>query len=231
MCVGCGKQFVDSLDKHKQFPRTVRKTGADLRHDGLPLQTVRKRVSAIYRMTVRAASTIWYWSREFAAAPADIITGLAARLHADETLLKTYKKGLLFYFWALKCPETKCIVGSHVSLQRTMQDTKQLLWDARRHFPPTYLPKVIRTDKMPSYRFAVMQVFNYSVQHEQMLSFKHGNNVIENFWRCKNRFPRFRTLDSARYYIATWIAEYNRERLEILEITIIRLLKTIGFFR
>jgi len=44
-------------------------------------------------------------------------------------------------------------------------------------------------------------MFHHDTKHEKVTSFKHGNNVIENFFRCKNRFPWFRTLEGARKFI------------------------------
>jgi len=141
----------------------------------------------------------------------------------DETLIKTFQKGKWLYFWAVKCPATKAVVGWHLSECRTLCDAKALFWEARRRFPVGYFPKFVRTDSMPAYRFAISKVFNYEVKHEKVISFKHGNNVIENFFRCKRRFPRFRTMESARSYIAHVINEYNSEKLGILEMFIMRL--------
>jgi len=44
-------------------------------------------------------------------------------------------------------------------------------------------------------------MFHHDAKHEKVISFKHGNNVIENFFRCKNRFSWFRTLERARKFI------------------------------
>ncbi len=160
----------------------------------------------------------------------EIIQSLGEKLHCDETLLKTFQKPVFYYFWAVKCPKTKCIVGWHLSKHRTLRDTKLLLWEARRRFPIGYFPEAVRTDSMPAYRFAIMKVFNHEVRHEKVISFKHGNNAIENFFRCKRRFPRFMTLESARKYIAYWVAEHNAEKLQILEMFIIPSVKAIEKF-
>ena len=88
-----------------------------------------------------------------------------------------------------------------------MHETKMLMWEARRRFPTGYWPQAIRTDKMPAYGFAIHSVLGHEVRHEKVISFKHGNNVIENFWRCKNRFPRFRTLSSAQKFVDHWMWE------------------------
>lgn len=218
---------MDTDFKRMRFPKHMVYASVDLYHSGLTLEFTRKNVSKIYEIPVKAASTIYRWTKRFSKGFKEIIQGLSERLHADETLIKTFQKGKFFYFWAIKCPKTKCIVGWHLSEHRTLQDAKLLLWEARRKFPPTYMPKAIRTDGYPGYRFAIMRVFSHEVEHEKMTSFKHGNNVIENFFRCKRRFPRFRTIESARRYIEQWVYEYNSEKLKFWTYFIIRKLKII----
>ncbi len=164
----------------------------------------------------------------FAKQTSQILKGLAELLHCDETLLKTYKKRKFFYFWAIKCPKTKLIVGWHLPEHRTLRDAKLLLWEARRKFPIGYLPKAIRTDGFPGYAFAIHKVFSHEVKHDKFLSFKnHSNNEIENFFRCKRRFPKFRDAESARKYIGHWVSEYNAKKQPLLEKFIILLVKTI----
>ena len=212
-----------------RFPRNLVETSINLYHSGLTLKSTRKNLSKIYEILVKADSTIYRWSKKFAKQTSGIIKGLADLLHCDETLLKTYKKRKFFYFWAIKCPRTKCIVGWHLSEHRTLRDAKLLLWEARRKFPIGYSPKAIRTDGFPGYRFAIHKVFSYEVKHDKFLSFKnHSNNVIENFFRHKRRFPKFRTLESARKYIGYWVSEYNAEKQQFLEMFIIRLCKVIN---
>ena len=230
LCRGCGKQKVNSDFLRKKFPREIVETSVDLRHDGLTLEKTRKRVSKIYGRLVKSATTIYNWAKDCARKFTGVIKGLGKRLHADETKLKTAKKGVYFWFWAMKDPVTKAIGGWHVSESRDMEETKLFLWECRRHFEVGYLPKSIRTDKMPAYRSAIHTVFEYAVKSERVISFKHGNNIIETFWRCKNNFPKFKTLKSARIFIAHWIAEYNSEKLRNWLISIIRRMKIIHFF-
>jgi len=94
-----------------------------------------------------------------------------------------------------------------------LKDARYLLWEARRRFPPTYWPKVIRTDGWPGYRRAIFEVFGPEVKHDKFLSFKsHSNNEIENSWRIKHWFPRFRSIDSGRIHTRHVISEFNTEK-------------------
>ena len=155
---------------------------------------------------VKSNQTILNWFEKFGKKLTKLVEGLAERLHGDETLLKTYRKGLFFYFWVMRCKGSQPI-GWHVSVDRNLHETKLFMWEVRRRFPTTYQPKFIRTDKMPAYREAISSVFAHNVKHEKVISFKHGNNVIENFWRCKNKFPRFRTIHNAKKFIDHWMWE------------------------
>lgn len=201
---------MDTEWKGMQFPKDVVETSMGLRSDGLPLWKVRRRARRIHKIHVKSDQTITNWLKKFGRVPKQALSGLADLLHADETKLRTYRKGLFFWFWAMRCKGMQP-VGWHVSAGRTMHDTKLLFWEARRRFPVGYFPKAIRTDKMPAYRRAISSVFNHEVKHEKVISFRHGNNVIENFFRCKNRFPRFRTLESARIFINHWMRENFEE--------------------
>lgn len=222
MCRGCGKQSVFSESPKAKFPVKIAKISSRLRHRGLKLKYVKKSISEIFEIPVKAISTIWYWSQKYVDKFSQTIQGLGERLYADETKLKMYKKGEYLWFWAVRDLDTHCIVGWYLSKQRTLQDAKFLFWETKRKFPIGYMPKYIRTDKLPSYNRAIKKVFNHEVNHEKVISFKHGNNVIENFWRCKRSFPRFRTIKSAGRYISAVIYEYNTERLKISYILIIR---------
>ncbi|MBI5347694.1 MAG: IS6 family transposase [Candidatus Aenigmarchaeota archaeon] len=193
-----------------RFPREVVEAAIGLYTDGLSLRKVRKRIKKIFGLVIKSSQTILNWLKKFGKKPRQALKGLAKLLHADETMLKTYKKGLFFWFWAIRCKGMQP-VGWHVSLNRNLYETKMLMWETRRRFPVGYWPETVRTDKMPAYGSAIHKVFGHDVRHEQMKSFKHGNNVIENFFRCKNRFPRFRTLEGATIFINHWLWENSGE--------------------
>ena len=210
MCPGCGKQSVDTDWKRMRFPKHVVETSMGLRSEGLFLSRVRKRTHKIHKILVKSNRTILNWFDRFGKKLTKPVQGLSERLHGDETLLKTLKKGVFLYFWAMRCKGSQP-VGWHVSEDRNLYETKMLMWEARRRFPVGYLPKAIRTDSMPAYRFAISSVFRHEVKHEKVISFRHGNNVIECFFRCKRRFPRFGSVKNARKFIDHWVWEFFGE--------------------
>ena len=194
-----------------RFQKNIVYTSIGLYTDGLSLTKVRGRIKKIYGVVIKSNQTILNWLEKFGKKLTKPLQNLAERLHCDETKLRMWKKGLFLWFWAMRCKGSQP-VGWHVSMDRDMHNTSLLMWETRRRFPIGYMPKVIRTDKMPAYPFAIAKVFDHEVKHEKVISFKHGNNVIENFWRCKNRFPRFRTMKNAKKFIEHWMWEtYENE--------------------
>ena len=139
------------------FPREVVENSIGLYTDGLPLRRVRRRIKKIYKILIKSNQTILDWLQKFGKKPKQVLSGLADLLHADETLVKTYKKGLFFYFWAIKCKGMQP-VGWNVSEDRTLHEAKMMLWEARRKFPIGYWPKAVRTDGYPGYRQAIVEV-------------------------------------------------------------------------
>ena len=109
MCRGCGRQSVFSKSPKAKFPIKIAKISSKLRHRGLKLKCVRKSVSEIYEIEVKAVSTIWYWSQKYAEKFKDVIRGLGERLYANETKLKMYKKYEYLWFWAVRDLYTHCI--------------------------------------------------------------------------------------------------------------------------
>jgi len=186
--------------------KDVVETSMGLRSEGLSLRRTRIRTHKIKKVLVRSNQTILNWFVKFGKRPVQALKNLKPRLFGDETKVRMWKKGLFFWLWALRC-EASQPVGWHVSQDRDMHETKMLMWEARRRFPVGYWPEAIRTDKMPAYEFAIHSVLGHAVKHEKVISFRHGNNVIENFWRCKSHFPRFRTLENARLFINHWMWE------------------------
>ena len=195
-----------------RFPKDQVYNAVDVRHEGLTLEKTRKSVSKAFKIVIKSVSSVLRWCIKFAKNDKQIIQGLSDLLHVDETEIELFN-GEKAWFWGVKDPATKKFVATHVSKTRTLKDAKYLFWEARRRFPPTYWPKIIRTDGWPGYRRAIFEIFGPEVKHDKFLSFKsHSNNEIENSWRMKHWFPRFRNIDSGRVHTRHVISEFNAEK-------------------
>lgn len=143
-----------------RFPKKFVEAAVSLYHKGLTLKNVKKAVFEIFDLRVSEVS-IYKWSKKFAKQTSSVINGLADLLHCDETLLKTYRKRKFFYFWAIKCPKTKCVVGWHLSEHRTLYDAKLLLWATGVDFRST-------TCRKPSVRMAFLAIVSPYTKYSHM---------------------------------------------------------------
>ena len=210
-----------------RFPKEQVYSAVEIRHEGLTLKKTRKVVSNAFKIVVKSVSSIARWCKRFAKDDRSVIKGLGDLFETDETYIDLFN-GEKAWLWGVKCVKTKKLVVTHVSKTRTLRDAKTLFWEARRRLPPSYWPKFIRTDGWPGYRRAIFEVFGPEVKHDKFISFKeHNNNDIENTWRIKHWFPRFRNLDSAKIHTRHVASEFNAEKDDFSIRFIIRLWQVI----
>ncbi len=199
-----------------RHPKEQVYSAVEIRHEGLTLKKTKKVVSNAFKIPIKAVSSVWRWCKRFAKDDKQTIYGLSDLLHVDETEIELYD-GEKAWWWGVKDPATKKFVATHVSKTRNLASARFLFWEARRRFPVGYWPKVIRTDGWPGYRRAIFEVFGPEVKHDKFLSFKsHSNNEIENAWRMKKWFPRFRDIEFGRIHTRHVISEFNAEKDKFL---------------
>ena len=98
LCRVCGKQSVDTDWKRMRFPKDFVYSAVDIRHEGLTLKKTKKVVSKIYKILVKAVSSVWRWCKKFAKHDTEIIQGLSDLLHIDETEIELFN-GEKAWFW------------------------------------------------------------------------------------------------------------------------------------
>jgi transposase-like protein len=202
--------WCDSDFPRMRFPREVVRSAVSLRRAKLTLRDVLEQLEVVFEKVPRAISTAWLWAQRFVALAEQPLRNLGERLHADETKIRTRRKGEFFWLWTLKCPATKAIVAWHVSLERDSCEARRLFWNARRAFPPNYRPKEVVTDGWPGYGRAMRTTLGQDVRH--IVAHIPGNNEMENWYRCKRGLTRFRTLAAARNFFSNHVAVYNMMR-------------------
>jgi transposase-like protein len=217
ICKKCGCQTRNDEIKGYVYPKKMIDAAISLCIDGLRLEKVRKNLDKIFGIFVKSLATIWNWVQKFTIVLSFIFASMSDMIHADETQIKTKKKGFYYWFWACKEPLTGIIAGWHLSWTRSEEDAKKFLENVRKHLPVGVLqwPKKIRTDSLASYYPAINKAFSREIKQDKFKSFKnHSNNVIENFFRCKCHFPKFGgNINAARKYLESWVNEYNIEKI------------------
>jgi len=228
LCKRCGSQKRCTDFKGYLYPRRVIDTAVYLRIKGLKLADVQQSLERIFEITVKSLTTICNWVKSFVLLFSFVFRVASELLHVDETLLKTARKDEKLWLWVAKCPKTKLKIW-HLSRERSEREAERFMWKIREHLPVSVLhwPKRIRSDSLKSYYPAIMKVFNREIEHERVKSFKeHSNNEIEEFFRCKHKFPRFRSMEAAKSFLESWFNEHNarivrklnREQLKMIEI-------------
>jgi len=138
--------------------------------------------------------------------------GISKRLHMDHTELSI--NGEKAYFWGVLCPDTRLIVGWHLSDSKEFEHARTVLRKAKHRFPIGYELEEMVTDGEQSFPRAIWEVFDHSVKHYRYKGFvdKKNNNMIETLWRFKNNIPTFRTIEQTNRFFNIWVAMYNMKK-------------------
>lgn len=214
-CKDCGLQFIDDDFLGMQTPKEVVAFAIRLWSKGLSPASIVEEIRLVYRLE-RSEACVYFWAEKyqplFEAVNHMPLYGISKRLHWDYTYIKI--NGEDAYLWALKCPETKVIVGWILTTTRNLNDAKASLREAKRRFPVSYCLEEIVTDGEPSFPRAIWEVFDHGVEHYRYKGFvdKKNNNMIETLWRFKDSIPHFRTLEQANRFFMIWVALYNMKK-------------------
>jgi len=195
--------------KGMRYPRKLVVLAVDLYVLGNPADRIVETVYEQYEIWI-SASIVYVWYLKFSAnVPRQEFDNLAKMLHDDDTQIKGKRKGQKFHKFALKCPNTK-VMFTCISETKDEETVKEHFREAKRRFKPSYLPRKIRTDSLPSYHPAIGAVFNHEVKQDKFKSFKnHSNNEIENAFREKKFYHRFDKIENAKCFEKLVEHRYN----------------------
>ena len=209
ICTKCGKYDKRELMKKMWYPRKLVILAVEMYVLGNPADRIVETVYEQYEIWI-SESIIYVWYLKFASnIPRYEFDNLDEMLHDDDTQIKGKKKGQKFHKFALKCPKTK-IMFTYMSETKDEETVKEHFREAKRKFKPWYLPKLVRTDSLPSYPHAISTIFNHEAKHDKFKSFKeHSNNEIENTFRDKKFYPRFEKIYRAKKFEALKEYRYN----------------------
>lgn len=214
-CKTCGYQFIDDNFLGMQTPKEVVAFAIRLWTKGLSPASIAEEIRIVYKLD-RSETCVYYWVEKyqplFKAINDMPLCGISKRLHWDYTYFKI--NGEDAYLLALKCHETKLIVGWIITATRNPDDAKASLREAKRHFPVSYQLEEIVSDREQSFPRAIWEVFDHEVEHYRYKGFvdKKNNNMIEALWRFKDNIPTFRTLKQANNFFMIWVAMYNMKK-------------------
>ncbi|MGD0718966.1 MAG: DDE-type integrase/transposase/recombinase, partial [Thermoplasmata archaeon] len=148
----------------------------------------------VYSLKVSAA-TIYNWIVHFSKVAAKWMDAQGAsvgeRWHVDETVVSV--DGDRHYIWNVLDSETRFLLATHVSKDRSMADTRAPLHKAKRATADR--PREIFTDGMSSYPEAIKQEFGrYRLPGDAPSSLKNGGSKA--MWTPYRRVPSIRAPES-----------------------------------
>jgi transposase-like protein len=158
-CRTCGFRFTgrDGFQRRRSDPEKIA-LALDLYFRGMSVRKVREHLGQVYSLKVSAA-TIYNWIVHFSKVAAKWMDAQGAKVgerwHVDETVVSV--DGNRHYIWNVLDAETRFLLATHVSRDRSMADTQAPLHKAKRVTADR--PTEIFTDGMSAYPEAINREF------------------------------------------------------------------------
>jgi len=186
LCKNCNDTFtVDDGFWHKKKKRETITACLDLYMNGMSLRKVSAHMKQ-FGIEGVGRSAILEWLRKYSTMTQPFTDSLplttCGTFHADELFVKC--NGEQHYYWDLIDHETRFLVATHYSMERSIDGADKLFEKARQRAKK---PKTVITDGLPLYVHAVSRGWfrNYYTEYERVKHVRimerhdYRNNIIE----------------------------------------------------
>jgi len=159
LCKDCGHKFFEGSD----FPRMrtesrIISTSLDLYFEGLSARKVQAQIEKIFGVRVSQV-TIWKWIMKYSGLVSEFVETLKPKIvgiyHVDETAIKC--KGVQKWFWEIIDEQTRFLVASHLSGDRSAKEAIALF--EKSMIVAKKKPISLYVDGLPAYIEAYNKVF------------------------------------------------------------------------
>ncbi|MEM3709912.1 MAG: IS6 family transposase [Nitrososphaerales archaeon] len=218
LCSECGYKFVsnESYANMKTKSKIIA-TALDLYYEGLSVRKVQRQIANIFRVYV-SQMAIWKWIMKYSKLVTQFMLALKPQLsgkwHVDETVIRV--NGENKWFWDVMDKDTRFLIASHISGDRTIEEVVQLFTQSMNVAKEK--PKQIITDGMWAYEKGFNKVFYSRYKDKRVEHIKKAgirgrinNNPIERLHgTIKDRTKVARGLkNTAKVLLDGWVAHYN----------------------
>lgn len=214
-CKGCERTFAFNSSHYRMRKKKETVGNAiQMYYDGVATTTIDEQIKNIYGVDVDS-SNIWRWVQKYSKRAIDYLYQFQVKTSriwvVDETVVTI--NGVNHWFWDVIDQDTRFLVGTHLSKNRTIKDATILFKKCK--YKVTEKPKIIFSDSLASYPKAINKVF-YShfgdkrTEHIQMKGITKSaeQNIIERFHgSIKQRYKVMRglkTTKSAKIILEAW---------------------------
>ena len=215
-CRNCNRAFAgnDAMEGMKYPPDQIA-TAVSLFYDGLSIDAIRRQLDSLYHV-YPSDSTVYYWIVRYTKAA--VSNAKIANIKvggvwvADETVLKL-DQHVKAWFWDILDSNTRFLLASHMSVNRTTKDAQTLMESAMERAGKS--PRVIYTDKLAAYLDGIELTFGADTKHKQGGPFDVGNNtnLIERFHgtiKARTKVMRgMHNSQTAMLVMDGWLINYN----------------------
>ena len=205
-CKDCKRTFAFNCSyiKHR-FEKDAIGNAIQMFYDGIATNTIDEQILNIYGVKVDS-SNIWRWVQKYSKKAIDYLYQFQVKTSGfwvvDETVVKI--NGVNHWFWDVIDLDTRFLVGTHLSKDRTVRDAIVLFKKCK--YKVKDKPKMIYSDKMLSYPRAINKVFysrykDRKTEHIQVrgLTKSVEQNIIERFHgTLKQRYKVMRGLKTTK---------------------------------
>ena len=212
-CKVCKRKFkADDTLFHMKTPANQVSSALNMYYEGMSIKAIRRNLQQEYG-NMPSTATIYEWIMKFTQYATDCIKGYQPQKIgdiwiADETVLEI--DGQNVWLWDIIDDKTRFLLATRISTSRTTRDAQMLIDRAVKMAGET--PKVVITDKLPSY----LDVrYGKDTEHIQSRPFAVENNTqkIERFHgTLKQRTKVMRGLkniETALDFVNGWLVHYN----------------------
>jgi transposase-like protein len=183
LCKSCGRRFTgrDGFQRRRADPEKIA-LALDLYFRGMSVRKIAEHFAQVHNLKVSPA-TVYYWLVRYSRIAAEWMdrqgAGVGQRWHVDETVVSI--DGKRCYVWNVLDAETRFLLATHVSRDRSMTDTRAPLHKAKKVADES--PVEVFSDGMGSYPRAIHNEFGrggYSPHHRvPSIRAPESNNLVE----------------------------------------------------
>ncbi len=203
LCKECGHRFTDNqgFQKKRAEPEKIA-LALDLYYRGLSVRKVAEHFKQVHNLDV-SHMTVYRWIEQYSRLASEWMNSqqvhTGERWHIDETIVKV--NGEHRYLWNVLDNETRFLLATHVSKNRSLLNTRMPIKKAKK--VTSDRPKEVFTDGMMAYPSAVVKELG-----------KRGVKGHRGFWSPHVRVPSIRAKESNN--IIERLHGSEKERIKVM---------------
>lgn len=215
ICSKCRRVFTAKGTPYgRQTPSEQIGSSLSMYYDGLSFADIARHINQAYGNPVNV-STVYRWVIDYTNKALNILEPLTPKVSdiwvVDETVIKIAGKNM--WFWDVIDNETRFLLASHISKNRTISDVATVMRRAQKRAKKS--PHAIVSDSLSAYPDGIERIFGADSEHIQSWGMTEdiNTNLIERFHgTIKERVKvvrGYKTFDTAELILDGFLIHYN----------------------